>query len=68
MNDAGRLEEELFRACEAAIRNDGAQAIVIGGGPLAVAARALKGRIPVPIIERVPAAIRLAMRRWIDPG
>jgi allantoin racemase len=66
MNDAGCLEEELFRACEAAIRQDAAQAIVIGGGPLAVAARALKGRLSIPIIEPVPAAIRLALCRCID--
>ena len=40
MADPVALEQALLRACEAAVREDGAQAIVIGGGPLAVAARA----------------------------
>ena len=63
MADSGRLEEALFRACEAAMHDDGAEAIVIGGGPLAVAARALNGQLPVPIIEPIPAAVKLAIRR-----
>ncbi|MCY7307599.1 MAG: aspartate/glutamate racemase family protein [Rhodoferax sp.] len=66
-SNAGRLLDALFAACLAAVQLDGADAIVIGGGPLAVAARALEGRLPVPIIEPVPAAVRLALRR-ANPG
>jgi Asp/Glu/hydantoin racemase len=62
MTDGARLVAALEDACWAAIR-DGAQAIVIGGGPLAVAARTLRPRIPVPIVEPVPAALRLAVTR-----
>lgn len=63
MADPAALEAALGAACEASIAQDGAQAIVIGGGPLAVAARALAPRFSVPIIEPIPAAMRLARKR-----
>lgn len=62
-NDSDRLPEALLEACERAVSKRGAEAIVIGGGPLAVAARTIADRISVPIIEPVPAAIRLAAAR-----
>lgn len=40
----------------------GAQAVIIGGGPLAQAAVALRHRFDVPIIEPIPAAARLMDR------
>lgn len=63
MADPQAVTEALAIACEAAIRLDGAQALVIGGGPLAQAARALRPRFVVPIIEPIPAAVRLAQKR-----
>ena len=42
---------------------DGAEAIVIGGGPLARSAQALARRLPVPVIDPVCAAVRLACQR-----
>jgi Asp/Glu/hydantoin racemase len=63
MNDPARLVEALRDACLQAIREADVAAIVIGGGPLAVAARALKDRIGVPLIEPVPCAMRLALKR-----
>ena len=62
MADPSALEAALMRACLAAI-GAGAAAVVIGGGPLASAARALVPCLPVPVIEPVPAAVRLAFRR-----
>lgn len=62
-NDSNRLPGALLEACERAVSERGAEAIVIGGGPLAVAARAIADRLSVPIIEPVPAAIRLAATR-----
>lgn len=62
MADPSRLVEALDAACRHAVRH-GAEAIVIGGGPLAVAARALAGRSDVDLIEPVPAAVRLALKR-----
>ncbi len=55
--------DALLAACRRAIAEGEAGAIVIGGGPLAVAARALAGRLPVPLIEPVPAAVRLSLAR-----
>jgi Asp/Glu/hydantoin racemase len=62
-NDANRLPHALLEACRRALARRSAEAIVIGGGPLAVAARAIAGELPVPIIEPVPAAVRLALSR-----
>ncbi|MBM3570737.1 MAG: hypothetical protein FJX52_00020 [Alphaproteobacteria bacterium] len=62
-NDARSLVEALALACIEAIERDYADAIIIGGGPLAAAARALAPRFAVPIIEPVPAAVRLALAR-----
>lgn len=61
--DPVRLEAGLVRACEAAISEGAAEAIVIGGGPLAVREVALRSRFSIPIIEPVPAAVRLAAAR-----
>lgn len=52
----------LAELCRAAQR-DGAEAVVVGGGPLALAARRLAEQIVLPVIEPVPAAIRLAVDR-----
>lgn len=53
----------LFDACRAAVDRHHAETLIIGGGPLAEAARALRHRVPVPLIEPVPAAVDLAWRR-----
>lgn len=58
-----RLIDALARAVSAA-EAAGAAAVVIGGGPLATAARVLRGRSAVEIVEPVPAAAR-AMRRLL---
>lgn len=63
MADPARLEQELAAACRRAIDDMGAQAIVIGGGPLALAGRALRSSLEVPIVEPIPAAVRLAVAR-----
>ncbi len=60
------LEAALAAAVEQAVRKGGVEAVVIGGGPLAVAARALAGTAPVPLIEPVPAAVRLSLRRAME--
>jgi allantoin racemase len=60
--DYNALLDALAVACFEAIVG-GAEAIVIGGGPLAEAARALVGTTPVPLIEPLPAAVRLTLSR-----
>lgn len=61
--DPPALEAALESACREAIAELDPGAIVIGGGPLAAAAEALSRRLPVPVIEPVPAAVRAAVRR-----
>lgn len=61
--DEPPLPDAIRAACEAAISEDGAEAIIVGGGPLAATARALRSQLPVPLVEPVPAAIRLAIAR-----
>ncbi|UOM35231.1 aspartate/glutamate racemase family protein [Acuticoccus sp. I52.16.1] len=70
MADPDALVVALGEACRAAVEEGGAEAIVIGGGPLAQAARALAGTVGVPLIEPVPAAVRLSLTRLasVDRG
>ncbi len=62
------LAKALETACREAVEHDGAQALVIGGGPLALVARELRGRFSVPLIEPVPAAVRLTIKRLETPA
>ncbi len=59
--DPKRLEAALGLAVSRAIDVRAAQAVVIGGGPLAVAARELTRHFTVPIIEPIPEAVR-----WLE--
>lgn len=52
-----QLLGELEEATRHAIAHDGAEAVIIGGGPLAVAARDLRTKFDVPIIEPIPIAV-----------
>ncbi|MDQ8020949.1 MAG: aspartate/glutamate racemase family protein [Moraxellaceae bacterium] len=63
MNDPARMAEALLACCEQAVRLDGAEAIVLGGGPLASVAEGIGARIGVPLVEPVAAAVRLAWQR-----
>jgi allantoin racemase len=55
----------LKDAVQRAVVNDGANAVIIGGGPLAQAARSLRQYFTVPIIEPLPEAV-LALQRLLD--
>lgn len=55
--DPVALQAVLHRLADRCVAEDGADAIVIGGGPLAAAARAIAHLADVPIIEPVPAAV-----------
>lgn len=65
MADPVKLARALLAACRLAVIEDGAEAVVIGGGPLALAARAIAGDVGVPLIEPVPAGARLVARRVV---
>lgn len=61
--DAAALQDALAEAIRAAVTEGGAEAVVIGGGPLAEAARALVASAPAPLIEPIPASVRLSLER-----
>ncbi|MBO6755547.1 MAG: hydrogenase expression protein HupH [Roseibium sp.] len=57
MSNPDRLQREM-RVAIKACAEDGAEAVVIGGGPLATVARQLSPESPLPLIEPVPEAAR----------
>ncbi|MBE9607302.1 aspartate/glutamate racemase family protein [Acetobacteraceae bacterium H6797] len=63
-SDAGTVAEThealLERLCREAIEQDGAEVLIIAGGPLAGLAATLATRLPVPLIDGTSAAVRLA--------
>jgi Asp/Glu/hydantoin racemase len=68
VKDPVRLEAALAKAIEAAIRDGGAPAVIIGGGPLSRAAAALSARFDTPIIAPVAAAVRHLLRSASPAG
>jgi len=62
--DAPRLEAALRELAEECVDRDRAEAIIVGGGPLAIAARTIASTIKVEIIEPIPAAVA-AMARML---
>ncbi|MCP3386107.1 MULTISPECIES: aspartate/glutamate racemase family protein [unclassified Bradyrhizobium] len=62
MRDPARLRAALAGAVEACIAQDGAEAVIIGGGPLGEAARELQPTFTVPIIAPIPSAVARIVR------
>ena len=60
----GNVQDEhadaLRTLCERAVREDGAEVIVLAGAPLAGLARSLGGTLPVPVVDGVSSAVRHA--------
>ncbi|MET0195341.1 MAG: aspartate/glutamate racemase family protein [Hyphomicrobiaceae bacterium] len=54
----GLQDEALAEAVRQAVERDGAEAVVIGGGPLARSAARIASRFEVPVISPVAAAMR----------
>lgn len=63
MADPAGLTQALALACRQCAGEDGAAAIIIGGGPLASAARQLRSDLAMPIIEPIPEAVGLLCQR-----
>ena len=57
MSDYEKLIEELSIVIKKCIVEDYADAVIIGGGPLASAAKYLKKFFDIPIIEPIPEAV-----------
>ena len=55
-----RFADRLLEECLRAVEEDDAEVIVCGGGPIAGLARDLADRIPVPALDGVACAVRLA--------
>ena len=67
---ASEREDALVELCRAAVEQDGADVILLGGAPLAGLAARVASRVPVPLVEQVHAAVlqvetlvRLKMRK-----
>jgi allantoin racemase len=55
--DAILLRSELAKTVAACIEEDGAEAVIIGGGPLGQAAAHLQSQFSVPVIAPIPSAV-----------
>jgi allantoin racemase len=53
------LELQLEIVCNKSINETNCKSVIIGGGPLGLAARSLKGKIRAHLIEPIPAAVRM---------
>jgi allantoin racemase len=62
MGEPARLRAALAGAVEACIAQDGAEAVIIGGGPLGEAACELQPMFTVPIIAPIPSAVARIIR------
>jgi allantoin racemase len=62
--DIGRVQEDhaerLVALCESAVKDDGADVIILAGAPLAGLARAVRERMAVPVVDGVSSAVRHA--------
>lgn len=65
MNNPPRQEQQLYDLCQLALAQ-GAEAIVIGGGPLAPAAERLKHRLPIPVISPLIAGVEAVLTHMFD--
>ena len=64
LSSIGGVQDEhaqaLMTLAERAVDEDGADVIVLAGAPLAGLARALKGKLPVPVVDGVSSAVQHA--------
>lgn len=65
--DPAATLSELRECCHRAMQESDLSAIIIGGGPLAVAARELGREFAVPIVEPIPAAVRMVLGAPASP-
>jgi len=64
LRDIGAVQADhaarLRELCAAVVEEDGADAIILGGAPLAGLARTISGQIPVPVVDGVSSAVKHA--------
>jgi Asp/Glu/hydantoin racemase len=72
--DPGRVAEEradlIAALCRQSVEEDGAEVVILAGGPLAGLAPRIAPMVPVPLVDGTAAAVRLAeaMVRLAPPG
>lgn len=62
--DADHLYSSLGRTAHECIALDGAEAVIIGGGPLGQAAKRMQADFSIPIIAPIPSAISRVISLW----
>lgn len=65
-SDPHRQDAALGQAVRECLQRDGANAVVIGGGPLSDTAARLHAQFPTAIIEPLPAAMRALPRGFFE--
>jgi Asp/Glu/hydantoin racemase len=55
-----QLRTALLEACRLAVAQDEAEVLILGGGPIAGLAREAADEIPVPLLDGVSCAVRMA--------
>ena len=58
--------EAFAEACAQAVAEDGAGAVIIGGGPLSGIADEIAGELPVPVLDGVRCAVTMALASSIE--
>ena len=51
-----RMRGDLIDLCNAAVREDGAEAVILGGAPLAGLAQAIEAEVRAPLVDPISAA------------
>ncbi|WP_407310254.1 aspartate/glutamate racemase family protein [Pseudomonas sp. nanlin1] len=64
LRDAGSVQDDhgqrLLELCHLAVKEDGADVLILAGAPLAGLARGLAGQLPVPVVDGVSCAVAQA--------
>lgn len=63
LKDSAKLDEALEQAVGKAVKESGAQAVIMGGGPLSGPAVRIQSRVDVPLIVAVAAATRAVLKQ-----
>lgn len=67
VQDAARLDAALAEAVSQSVAEDGAEAVIMGGGPLSASALRLQPRFNQPLVVAVTAAARAALTKIQTP-
>ena len=59
--DPSSYRRAFAEACARAVAEDGAGAVIIGGGPLSGIAEAIAAELPVPVLDGVRCAVEMAL-------